>query len=68
MEISRAILIEDLVGSFPAAVRFLSERGIRCLACGEPIWGTLNDAAQEKGFSNEEIGVIVDELKSYLAE
>lgn len=67
MEISRDTLIEDLVAAHPASIKFLSERGIRCLACGEPIWGTIAEAALEKGFSDVEIRSIVDELKVYLA-
>jgi hypothetical protein len=30
--------------------------------CGEPIWGTLEEAAQEKGFSDEKIIGVVAEM------
>lgn len=62
MELTRNIEIEDLVSNFPYSVQYLSEKGIRCIACGEPIWGTLEEAAEEKGFSREEIDVFVKEL------
>ncbi|MBN2236410.1 MAG: hypothetical protein JW729_02550 [Bacteroidales bacterium] len=62
MELTRNIEIEDLVSNFPYSVQYLSEKGIRCIACGEPIWGTLEEAAEEKGFSSEEIDVFVKEL------
>lgn len=68
MKISKDVLIEDLVTDYPASVRFLREKGIRCLACGEPIWGTLKEAAAEKGFSENEIDKIVDELSATLAD
>lgn len=65
-KVNRDIEIEDLVREYPASVSFLSEKGIRCLRCGEPIWGTLEEAAVEKGFSDEKITNIVEELKSFL--
>ena len=66
MKITKEILIEDLVKEYPVSVTFLREKGIRCLACGEPIWGTLEEAALSKGFSDEEIEQIVYELNERL--
>lgn len=62
MNIKRESSIEELVNSLPAAVKYLSEKGIKCIACGEPIWGTLEEAAKEKGFSEEEINGFVKDL------
>lgn len=56
------IEIEDLVSHYPFSVKYLSEKGIRCIACGEPIWGTLEEAALEKGFDQDQIEVFVEEL------
>lgn len=67
MTITRDISIEDLVSLFPQSIRYLMERGIKCLACGEPIWGTLESAAREKGFADDDIDEFVREL-SVLAE
>ena len=39
--IDEKISIEELVDILPAAVTYLSKKGIKCIACGEPIWGTL---------------------------
>ena len=39
-----------------------------CLACGEPIWGTLEEAAKKKGFSDEEIEIFVKELNALADE
>lgn len=61
-EITKTILIEDLVENFPFSVRYLMERGIRCIMCGEPIWGTLEEAATEKGFLDADIEKFVSEL------
>jgi hypothetical protein len=54
--------IEDLVNQHPFSVNFLSEKGIRCIRCGEPVWGTLGEAAREKGFSEPEIDEVVKQL------
>ena len=62
--ITKDILIEDLVRKYAGAVKFLMEKGIRCVACGDPIWGTLEEAAKEKGFSDKEIEQLVDDLNN----
>jgi hypothetical protein len=61
--IDRNIRIEELVEILPASVSYLSRKGIRCIACGEPIWGTLAEAAGEKGFGDDEIDGFVRDLK-----
>ncbi len=60
--ITKDITIEDLVNDYPFSVKYLSQQGIRCIACGEPIWGTLEEAAIEKGFDDEKISFFVNEL------
>lgn len=64
MKITKEISIEDLVKEDPASVSYLMRKGIKCLACGDPIWGTLEEAAKEKGFNDEEIEGFVKELES----
>jgi hypothetical protein len=36
------------------------------MVCGEPLWGTIESAAREKGKSEEEIGQLVAELNRIL--
>jgi methionine synthase II (cobalamin-independent) len=60
--IDEKIPIEELVEILPASVAYLSKKGIRCIACGEPIWGTLEEAAREKGFGDDEIQGFVSDL------
>ena len=62
-EITKDILIEELVNNYPFSVRYLMEKGIRCIMCGEPIWGTLEEAAQEKDFSGADIENFVKEMR-----
>jgi methionine synthase II (cobalamin-independent) len=64
--ITPQIEIEDLIKILPESVEFMMNKGIRCLRCGEPIWGTLEDAAFEKGFSGSEINSFVTELNRIL--
>jgi len=60
--INKEIEIEDLVNILPKSVVYLKEKGIRCLRCGEPIWGSLETAAKEKGFDDNSIAGFVDDL------
>jgi len=60
--INKDIEIEDLVRQYPFTVKYLSEKGIKCIACGEPIWGTLGEAAQEKGINDDELNKIILEM------
>ncbi len=43
------ITIEELVRQRPEASAILRRFGIVCIQCGEPVWGTLREAAAEKG-------------------
>jgi DNA-binding MarR family transcriptional regulator len=58
--------IEELVNKLPSAVKYLSEKGINCIACGEPIWGTIEEAAVEKGFEKDDIEIFVRDLNRLL--
>ncbi|MEN8186876.1 MAG: DUF1858 domain-containing protein [Bacteroidota bacterium] len=62
--IGKNITIEDLVDDYPFSVTFLQKKGIKCIACGEPIWGTLEEACLEKNFTQEDIQQFVDELNT----
>lgn len=62
-EIAKNIYIEELVDNYSFSVRYLMEQGIRCIMCGEPIWGTLEEAAAEKGFTTEDVDRFVSEMK-----
>ncbi|HQU70787.1 MAG TPA: DUF1858 domain-containing protein [Calditrichia bacterium] len=62
--IAKNILIEDLLNAVPESVTYLMTKGIKCIACGEPIWGTLEEAAKEKGFGDAEIEKFVAEINA----
>ena len=66
--IEERISIEELVEILPESVSYLSRKGIKCIACGEPIWGTLEEAALEKGFTPDDIRTFVKELNALSME
>jgi hypothetical protein len=65
-EITKDIPIEDLVETFPFSVRYLMEKRIRCIMCGDPVWGTLEEAAKEKGYKDEDIKIFVNEMNNLI--
>ncbi len=60
--ITKDITIEELVDKIPESVQLLSKRGIICILCGEPVWGTLDELAKSKQFTNEQINEIELEI------
>ena len=63
MEIAKDITIEELIEEVPSSVKYLMDEGIRCIVCGEPIWGSLEEAAEEKGFKPDDINRFVKDLQ-----
>jgi hypothetical protein len=64
MKITKEITIEELIEELPASVEYLMKEGIRCIVCGEPIWGSLEEAAEEKNFNTKDIERFVNELQA----
>lgn len=48
-KITKDISIENIIDQVPGAVRYLSEKGITCIACGEPVWGSLEEEVLKRG-------------------
>ncbi len=65
MQIDADTPIEELVAELPASVRILRQRGLVCIRCGEPFWGTLGELAASKGISD--LGPILEELRAAAA-
>lgn len=57
--------VEELVKAYPEAVGFLAERGVVCIRCGEPYWGTLRELMEAKGM-HDQIELIVADLNKHL--
>jgi len=56
--------VEDLVRDHPSTAGFLTAQGVRCIRCGEPVWGTLGELLEEE--SVEEPNSLVEKLNKYL--
>jgi iron-sulfur cluster repair protein YtfE (RIC family) len=67
MNVHKDMLIEDLIRELPEAVRYLRQHDIKCLECGEPIWGTLAAAARQKGYTEDDIARFVEDLAKMAA-
>lgn len=53
--ISADILMEDLVRDYPQVVPILVRRGVVCIQCGEPVWGTLGESLQRAGIEDQDL-------------
>ena len=62
MKITQKTTIIDILEINNQFINYLSNHGIRCIRCGEPIWGTLEEAAIEKGYNHEQIEKFVEEM------
>lgn len=58
--------IEDIVRDHPELIRPLREYGIVCIACGEPVWGTLGELAKSKNITD--IDKIVIEMNRIITK
>jgi hypothetical protein len=63
-KIDAQIHVEELVEDYPEAIGFLMERGIVCIQCGEPYWGSLDELMARKGITDPE--QVVADLNRYL--
>jgi len=54
-KITQDILIEDLVDAYPESVSILMEYDVQCIACGEPVWGTLSEKIRSKNLDPEPV-------------
>ncbi|GAB4169862.1 MAG: hypothetical protein Kow00108_03710 [Calditrichia bacterium] len=60
--------IEEIVERYPELIKPLREFGIKCIVCGEPIWGTLHENAREKQIPEEKFEQILRELNRIIDE
>ncbi len=68
MMITGDVRIEDLIREYPQAAGFLVRRGLPCVVCGEPFWGTLAELARQKGLSDDQIADLIDEFNRLYSE
>lgn len=66
ISIERSTTVEDLLERHPDATRILILHGVPCLVCGEPLWGTLEEAIRSSGKTEEQIDTVIQELRKEL--
>lgn len=59
---SEETTVEELLDRCPAANGLLIERGLPCIICGEPFWGSIADLARRHGI--EDIQGLLAELNA----
>jgi hypothetical protein len=64
MTVTRDTSIEDLVTELPDAVHYLMGKGIKAIACGQPVWGSLAEVARGEGYSDPQIEAMVSDLRA----
>lgn len=52
--ITKDMQVADVVLRYPDTVGIFFKHGIPAIACGEPIWGTIEENAQKYGVENLE--------------
>lgn len=67
-EITLDTPVEELVTRNPAAIGFLAERGVLCVVCGEPFWGTLGELITQKGMDAVQGEALLADLTTFLRE
>ncbi len=55
--------VEEVVEKYPEAVGILMDKGVVCMICGEPVWGTVGELIKDKGL---DIKVTIDEINEEL--
>lgn len=63
--ISPEMELEDVARISPVAIRLLTRRDIVCIACGTPLWKTVEEAIRDAG--HEDVDSIVAEVNAELA-
>jgi len=67
-EITSDTAVEVLVTEHPAAIDFLAGRGILCVVCGEPYWGTLGQLIAQKRLTANEAESLLKALNAHVRE
>jgi len=54
-KITKDTTIEEILEEFPDTVKIFMDYGIPCLVCGEPLWGTVEEAAEKYKVNLDEL-------------
>lgn len=62
-EITRKMLLGELLINYPASYGVLQKRGFHCVGCGLTAYETIEDGARVHGLDDFEIEILVEEIK-----
>jgi hypothetical protein len=62
MHVNGQTQIEELVEAYPKVAGWFTRRGLRCVVCGEPFWGTIEELAEDSGVRGERKEKLVEDL------
>jgi hypothetical protein len=65
---TRTTSVEELLEAHPSAAGFLVQHSVVCFVCGEPVWGTLEDALRRSGRRESEIDGLIEMLNAALGK
>jgi hypothetical protein len=60
--IKKTDYIEDLLEEYDGINGHLMKKGVVCIKCGEPVWGTLEEAVKAKGLDVNKILAELNEI------
>ena len=60
--------IEEMLLEHPGANRYFLDRGMRCLQCGEPFWGSVENFLKEQEIDPPGIAKFLEGLNTFLAD
>ena len=58
--------IEEVVTRYPKTVSLFYKHGLSPIACGEPVWGTIRENAEQKGISARDLEALLQELNALI--
>ena len=61
---TRTTSVEELLEVHPSAAGFLVHHRVVCFVCGEPVWGTIEDALRRSGKQESEIDGFMELLNA----
>ena len=62
MKVTEDTSIEDLVEDRPKAVRYLLDKNVVCIKCGEPVWDTVGELLERHGIKGKRKEQMIAEL------
>jgi len=66
--IDRNTPIREIVEKYPYLIDFLLKEGIKCIECGDVLWGTLEEEAKRQGVSEEDLNRIIQEAGELIVQ